>query len=1135
MFIASYFDRKEKLSERKEQQFEQDVHRSNLDKVLKRALLLHKEKEESTTQEENKKAQIKETLSHFLRKRVKRDRKRGFNGWRYSTCATTATYSDNGDTTNRIMIEVCGKPSLGIERENLLGKNSLRHCAQDVLTLGTFLKHDMLESTRIREIYNIMDAHISQSKDQIEECKTKLEVEADRELKIEQDNLRTIVHIKSELAKNIIEEEEEWGNANIIEYMINEMKQIQKLKKQRDYIISLKSTLLKLEDAKKYTVSRKYDESLNVILDIVKVLHMFKRNVREQIVKGIKFFIPLLKEYYTNRADFLLSSIHWGNNISYVSTELLEGLINNVDSSDDECPPATDRGDDTTGKKDSTVEDLYNMTSAGSIKNHTEITHDSRNTCVDASTCRKDDTPNYYYDERSRLKQKHFGEKIARMVLFDSTYISLIKKESAEFTNILICWNVLEKIECYVRDENNEGVIFSCEKYECPLNYVDTLVSNIVHFFRSFFQNSESPLFKIDKPEWGLKYLLYQSIISNNILKLLINLNNNSCLKNGTLLYHTLDRRKHAEPVDVMVEMAEESRNNWDEFSDAHVKMTSTEKEELIYEMTNYNKVIEKLNYRIITECRLYILSRISYYIHLYHSEEYDKEDIKKAFLNFIHHIILIYKKWSLHDSVNCTHLLTDFFNNTFVPLDYMSLFPRDREDLEGAPTSAELPKEPHPKQGQLREAQLREVQSKEVQSKEVQSKEVQSKEEHSKEEQSKEEQSKEEQSKEERLHQLLLSLTNGAQDVKGVHVRDFFLRIEEEFLVDKLKQMSEDNCCMQLKNSIILENTDCMNEYGHIFIELIKCVVSRIKVFQQSSDFMESYTNHVVKKLLIIVKDEFRNYWNGINDLIGQCSDTCLLYMSFYSISKFIANFYYRQYINEMVPSFEALEKKMLRNFLDAFYHFVTIRIYNLFSSNNIYHEYILNSLYKIKKCLPEHLFANICNKVLLKLDHTILNFLLNQGNNFLHNEDIFTTFMSNSFLLVEQIEVLSEEFSYQNNHIYAMPILREIIKLMTDDIDYLKKKITEARSNYALLKKKNNWINQVTKLTSALLRDESGDDLSSLGDVDMLEAEATQVGDACTKFPISPKRIKELLLRRPDIWSITEKSIVIREFLDL
>ncbi|CRH01645.1 conserved Plasmodium protein, unknown function [Plasmodium relictum] len=1097
MFIANYFDRRDKDNEKKSQTSENDEYkRSNIENLLKNNLILKKDKK-NLGYNENGKEQIKEKLSNFLKKALKKKIKKENIG-KDDDDKKEQKERDFYNETNLDRIYTKNKEESTME--TFLKENKkLNYCAENILLLGSYLEFDKLKEVNIQDIYKLIDKYIFENELEINEIKVKLEVEVQRELKKEKDKLHHISNIKSKLADiSIIEEE---NNANSIEYMMNEMKIIKKLIKQKDYLICVKNTLLKLENAKKCAINRKYEESLHIILDIVKLLHVFKKNFKEQIINGIKFFIPLLSEYYLNKAKLLLACIYWGNNISYVSTTALEELINDIDSDDENFRNIVTK--DNINKK--VIGETNNIVNADNSINTNDLSNNNK------------EINNKY------INRKSFKEEIKDSIIFDNTYVSLIKKESSEFINILISWNLIEKIDNYLKNEKNTREEFSFSKKEYSISYTNELTSNIIYYFRSLFQNFKSPLFKFDKPEWGLKYLFYQSIISNSILKMLLHFAHKD-LKNNILLqdalqgislssnkykknnndnnfdcnnmnlqknidiqnFNSIDPRednnmstksKIEEKVNKIngkeVMRKKENilnlENEYDKDSTKHYitynNMNDDEKEKILYELTNYEVVLEKINYKIVSECRLYILSRISYLIHLYNFQN-DKENTKKVFLNFMHHIIMIYKKWYLYDSVNCKYLLDDFFNNSFI------------EFLDTEKSSNKENSEYEDKNENIL--------------------------------------------KEEKKNENSKLKSENFVEMKGVYIRDFFILIEKEFLVDILKNMSNDKCCIKLKNNIILEDSDCVNEYGHIFIELLKKISNRIICFKENEAFLEEYFNIVIKKLLIIVKDEFRYHWNNITDLIENCNITCLLYVSFTYINKFLSNFEYKCYIKEIVQSFSTLENKMFNNFLDAFNHFISIRIYNFFSTNNLFHEYILNNLFKIKKYMPDHIFFDFFNKVLYKLDQSVLTFLMNQNTSFLQNENFFNTFINNSLLLIQQIE--DADFK---NKIYSMPILQEIIKLMTDDIDNLKKKINEIKSKYADLKNKNNWLIQVTKLTNALLRDDSSDDFNS-SQVNYEENEENK------KYQISLKHIKFLLLRRPDIKTIVENSVVIQEFIE-
>ncbi|GAW82128.1 hypothetical protein, conserved [Plasmodium gonderi] len=1210
MFIASYFDRRNSLGEKKEHEIEnQDCKKSNIERVLKNALNLSKE-QNIVSYKRNEKERIKDILSALLKKKLKKTKKRNNNIDEPPEYNTNDHHQDNKlNSNNGVNMHVNFTSDNEIEvilREN----KNLKHCSEKILQLSTHLKHNVLKNMNIQDVYKIIDTYISDIESEISKINETLELDAKQELRIYKDHLSKLCTIKTELSKNkFIDIETEGSSLNEIEHIINEMKVIQKLIKQKEYIICLKNTLSKLEYAKKCAVSRKYDETLHIILDVIKNLHIFKKYAKEQIIKGIQFFLPILTEYYMNRIQFLLTSISWGNNISNVSTSALEQLINDADISDDEYSSNNDQEEHF----------FFNTEYSFSEGKFTNVCTDADITTEqvgnsdgngDGSCATRQgqngDIPNVD-------KAKSIKEKIKNAIIFDNTYISLLKKESYEFIHILTSWNLTEKIHNYI-NEKNCRYNFSLRRNNCPIKFIDKMASYIITFFRSFFQNEKSPLFRFDKPEWGLKYLFYQCIISNTILKMFLNFVQTEDIKDSKVMqyilqnllssnehskvgdhhdiiqvssnYNTRDgetkcKVQHKNYVDTTNKMSMSSsaefslieepnrkvrrqavldeenkfrekkhkfnKNNYSNESNIYdeknissvqeasyigrtptedsqynegtknldevyymYRMMSTEQKEcFFYEITNCEQVISKLNFKIVNECRLYILSRISVFIQLYHVEE-NQCEIKKAFLNFIHHVLKLYKKWALYDGENCKHLLDDLLKNTFVHL---------LLDVE------KMSNEEENKECNTHDEDVQETNKQRAQKTSGQS-----------------------------VHELLKRRIDSSSEIKGVNVRNFFLLIEKEFLVDILKDMSINNCCIQLKNSIILEESDCVSEYVHILTKLVKKISKRILLFHhaeggtitnadcnnynennihhQRDTFVQEYINHVVKELLLIAKDEFRHHWNNINDLIGECSTACLLYVSFCSINKFLSIFHFKRYLKDTISSFKQLEKKMMNNLLDAFYHFISIRIYNLFTTNSIFHEHILSNLFKMKKCLPDYLFQNLCNKILQKLDSKILNFIVNQSTTYLHNECIFNTFINNSFMILQELEDL--HIKRDGIVVYSMPILQEIIKLMTDDMDNLKKRIHEIKSNYALLlnDNNNNWLLQVTKIANALLREDDDDDDSSNDFTPHHPYEPRSYGSKACQFSL--KKIKFLLLRRPDIKLIAEKSIIIREFIE-
>ncbi|EWC86688.1 hypothetical protein CYL21_5421 [Plasmodium falciparum NF54] len=1243
MFLASYFDRKDKVNEKSETEIEEiEYKKNNLEKVLKNALYLHKEKNVKLKDEADKKERIKEYLSSFLKKKVKDEHKMNLSYFIYDENEKRNISKYSVDNFNERE-----EDQRGIY--NLLKENkSLNNISKDMLILANYLQHDKLKNIDIISVYNIIDKYIDKYKLEIDEIKKELDKEADKEIKKKQNNLDTIYNIKKKLGNIHIVEEE--NSNNTVEYMLNEMKIIKKLIKQKEYIICVKNTLISLDYAKKCAVNRKYDESLNIILDIVNILHIFKKNFKKQVIKNIEFFIPLLAEYYINKSKLLLSSIHWGNNISYVSTNSLEDVINDMDMSEDNEEIYDDMCDDN--------EDIYD-----DMCDDNDIMSDNicDNTCDDNNE-KGDGTNNYYQDfentdinysttfinaEKTKnvAQQKEkkrrllyynrhmnkFHDKINNSVIFDKEYMGLIKKESLEFINILICCNYIEKINICITEEKeeNENILFVKQKYYSSSFYVEELASSIINFFRSFFQNDKSPLFKFDKPEWGLKYLFYQSIISNYILKMLLNyahmenFKSNNIILKQTLEYMFTYNNKYKEILrninnienldrnptsvnykketiamssvssDVQYERDHtklfpehnndnnNNNNNDNNYNDNYYRnnnyfhpmsdqikisshsylldnnfnikdrwpsknthiyyntyncMKDEDKQILFEDISNYKMVLEKLNYEIITECRLYILSRITYFIHLYTFDENNKDDIKKSFLNFMQHIFLIYKKWWLYDRHNCKHLLDDFYNNTYIKLNPMENERTNQHNncnnnnnnnyYDDDDNNNNNDNNYNNNNNNNNDNNLNGINHENnINNYNVDNNTIQ----HLQNNELLKNRNLQLSSEENIIH--MNEKTND-----GVYIRDFFMLNEKEFLIDILNDMSNKKCCIKLKNNIILDENDCINEYSDIFIQLLKKIKKRIWCFRNNHEFMEEYMNNVVKKLLIIVKDEFRFHWNNISDLIGDSEITCLLYISFHRINNFLNIYQYKKYLEEIKQNFDILEKKMFHNFLDAFYHFISIRIYNLFSVSNVFHEYIINNLYKIKKNLPDIIFIQFLNRILYKLDKTILKYLLNQNISFLQNELYFQTFINNSYILLQQIEELNcknKKEKLNNNtgiFIYNMNLLREILKLMTDNIDTLKDKINEIKCSYAFLKNKNNWIDQVTRITNSLLKDYSSSDDNKSSHHDYKE----NWENKCKNTEISIIKIKMLLLRRPDIKTIAEKSIVVKEFIE-
>ncbi|KJP85918.1 hypothetical protein AK88_04450 [Plasmodium fragile] len=1145
MFIASYFDRRDKLQEKKEHKVHnEEGKRNKIENVLKNALHTYKGKNETTHNREEKE-EIKKILLEFLKRKLKKTKRRSIikppspDYYQHSS-----SYRPEEENSN------CGKHdspdefTSDSEIEPTIKENkNLKHCAQKITLLNTILTYDKLKDMNIQEVYRTIDTYIDESQREIKEINGKLEKSAEKELRIGRENLSNLCSIKKELAKNKILQTETEGSSNAIEHMISEMKMIQKLTKQKEYIVILKNSLIRLDYAKKCAVSRNYDETLSIILDITRKFHSFKKNGKEQIAKGIQFFLPILTEYYMSRTQFLLSSISWGNNISNVLTNALEQLLNDFADGDDEYSFNAEQEFPIFAEK---------RPSAGGTPHEYTTEGNGNDTALS--------------NNHSEDKAKMLQEKIKSAVIFNSTYISLLEKESHEFVHTLISWNLMQRIDDYLKGQKNRADNFSHHRCDCPVKFIDQMANSIITFFRSFFQNEKSPLFKIDKPEWGLKYLFYQSVISNTILKMFLKFvhegdfegsvvmgqalhdvlgcsgeggNEGSCERSNE---HTDEHRGSRSSEDPSMAQrrsltqdssppsgggygtSEDSQHDEDKIDikrlyRTYSMMSSEKKEHILYDITNCEQVIRKLNFRIITECRLYILSRCAYFIQLYHVEE-NKSEIKKAFLNFIHNVLMLYKKWMLYDEINCKHLLDDFLNNTFVRvLDVEKFAPgaQKKESSSGGSQDADAG---------LVTSSATDVATGEVTGTVAY------------------------ESNERNIQELLKSRTEEPNEVKGVYMRNFFLLIEKDFLVDILKDMATNNCCVKLKNKIILEEADCVSEYVHIFIELLKKVTKRMALFHHAEGgggepqdgsytarcdrFVEEYLHQVVKELLLIVKDEFRHHWNSINDLIGECSKTCLLYVSFCSINKFLAIFQNKKYLKETISSFNQLEKKMMNNFLDAFYHFISIRMYNLFSTNNIFHEYILSNLFKMKKCLPDDLFQNLCSKILQKLDSKILSFLMNQRNTYLHNECIFNTFISNASLILHQLDDLHMKTEGGDGETCPMPRLEEIVHLMTDDVDILKKRIHQLKSNYNLLiyNRNKNWLVQVTKITNALLRDDDEED-SSDEHAPLHSLRGKE--DANKACKISLKKIKALLLKRPDIRQIAEKSIVIQEFIQV
>ncbi|VWU48469.1 conserved protein, unknown function, partial [Hepatocystis sp. ex Piliocolobus tephrosceles] len=862
-----------------------------------------------------------------------------------------------------------------------------------------------------------------------------------------------------------------------------------------------------------------------------------------------------------------------------------------------------------------------------------DVVHDKAGSCTTTNNINSNVHTNSINDIRSinnshqtttkpnKTKKDMLSTNMIKFNIFDNSYIQLIKKESTEFTHILIYLNLINKIDTYIKDDTSNNTVsffvFFHNINKLSLTYIDELASSIITFFRSLFQNPQSPLFKIDKPEWGLKYLFYQSVISNYIIKMCLTFDQTIEVNNTKFLQHILqyffgdsekeknimeninqydynkkniqqekvDTREgklstsvehatmsnisveHATMSSISVERSSVDNNNVElpihstkcisnnksddvkqnnnfikPFDNTYKNMDYKMKQTIFNKMTNYEIIINKLNYKIITECRLYILSRISYIIHLYYLEEItNKTEIKKSFLNFMHHIIFIYKKLIIQDPISSKHLLSDFVNNTFIQLlnikNINDVTAGGTCNIVGTTIASTDMGQNYKKNNFLSNNNLNNEQS---------------------------------------IQQLLITKMENTNEIKGVNIRDFFLLIEKEHIVDMLKDMSNKNCCVHLKNNIILEENDCINEYSLICIELLKNISNRITHFDHSNEFVEDYISQVVNKILIIMKDEFRNKWNIIDDLIGDCNTTCLLYLSFCTLNRFLKEFKYKTHIKEMISSYKALKKKMFYNFLDAFYHFITIRIYNLFTVHYIYHEYIFNNLNKIKRALPYNLFMIICKKILHKLDHTILDYILNQSTTFFHNEYTFNVFITNSNLILQHVEYICGDNNSNvgddckdNNDMYSnsssstttttnsssscsccssdgdncadanactMPLLEEIINLMTDNIDNLKKKITKIKNSYTqLLKNKNNWMDNVTKITNVLLKGYSIDDhISSSESLVQYKGEMVKNKKKKKIYKISLKKMKFLLLRRPDINLMTNDSVVIQEFIE-
>ncbi|CDU20243.1 conserved Plasmodium protein, unknown function [Plasmodium yoelii] len=1168
MFIASYFDRKDTLQIKKEEKNEDECRRNNIERVLKNAIISYKEKKNNNKikDTENTKEEIKQVLSNFLKKQLKKRSKKNI----YFGKKSCDDQNGINETYRKVLFNQIGFNDYGNNTDenktvNIFLKNNkyLKYCSGNILLLGQYLNSDKLKDINIENIYKNVDIYIGDSKSQISKIKTQLEMEAEREIKIENDNLHKIYYIKKELKNNQIVEES--NNTNIIEHMIKEIKIIKNLKKQKEYLISIKNTLSNLEKAKKFAVNRNYDNSLYLILDVVKKIHIFKTNTKRVIIKDIQFIITLISQYYFNKIKLLLSSIQWGNNISHVSIDALEEIINNMDGLienqiDKEIVVSDNRKEDT--KYNTEIDPMNNILNLDTLSDNLSIMPSMYNNNTD------DKSAHLLEEKLKKKKKKTFIDSIDSSTIFNDAYISLIKKESFEFVNIIFSWHLIEKIQTYINRQNgnkkssssnsdsndNEDaqsdhptMPFSFEKCECSMSYVDKMAEIIIQFFRSFFQNHESPLFKFDKPEWGLKYLFYQSIISSYIFKMLINYDNlmdlnknvifhyalqdffmhkkfNENHKNGNNTFETIEQNcdktyKH-DHMDIHKNRDENNKYNVNTFIDTqnnsneagvekyymmYNNMTNEEKRNIYYEIINYDKAMKKLNYKIIADCRLYILSRISYFINMYYLNEKYKDDIKKSFFNFIHHIIMIYNKWFVYDNYNCKYLLEDFFTNTYVELlnieSVNNSFDNNSDSINLTHNLKKVGTSVKDENG----VEGNEDNKYNYSDDDISIKNMNKNKKH-----------------------------NSSESIKirGICVRDFFILIEKEFLSNILNDMSENNCCIKLKNNIILEENDCINEYGDIFIELLKNITKRLLHFENNNEFMEDYINNVLKNILIIVKDEFRKHWNNINDLVSECTTTCLLYVSIYSINTYLFNFKYKKYIKEMISSFVSLQNKMLSNFLDAFYHFISIRIYNLFTVHNIFHEYILNNLYKIKKIVFDHIFLEITNKVLHKLDQSIINFLIDQGVTFLHNQDTFNIFLGNSHIILQQIDELSRttenitKFSESNTLLYSMPYLHELIKLFTCDTDVLKNKINHVKNKKIPLSNKNNWINQVTKLTNSLLSDNYNyDDVS-----DVFISPENRSKD----FQIPLNKIKLILQRRPDIQIIAKSSIIIQEFLE-
>lgn len=405
MFIASYFDRKDTLQIKKEEKNEDEYRQNNIERVLKNAISYKEKKKKKKIEDtENTKEKIKQVLSIFLKKQLKkRSKKNIYFGKKSCDDKNGINETYRKVLFNQICINGYGNNTNENKTVNIFLKNNkyLKYCSGNILLLGQYLNSDKLKDIKIEHIYKNVDIYICDSKSQISKIKTQLEMEAGREIKIENDNLHKIYYIKKELKNNQIVEES--NNTNIIEHMIKEIKIIKKLKKQKEYLISIKNTLSNLEKAKKFAVNRNYDNSLYLILDVVKKIHIFKTNTKWVIIKDIQFIITLISQYYFNKIKLLLSSIQWGNNISHVSIDALEEIINNMNGLienqiDKEIVVSENRKEDTT--YNTGLDPMNNILNLDTLSDNFSIMPPMYNNNTD-------DKPAYLLEEKLKKKKKH--------------------------------------------------------------------------------------------------------------------------------------------------------------------------------------------------------------------------------------------------------------------------------------------------------------------------------------------------------------------------------------------------------------------------------------------------------------------------------------------------------------------------------------------------------------------------------------------------------------------------------------------------------------------------------------------------------------------------------------------------------